>query len=178
MKEHVILVDREDQEIGTMEKLAAHQEGKLHRAFSVFIFNTKGEVLLQKRNTEKYHSGGLWSNTCCSHPRPNETTHDAAHRRLKEEMGLTTELHRAFSFIYEAHLDRGLIEHELDHVFYGISDDMAIMNPLEVEDVDYMSVNKLKEELIKSPENYTSWLKICFEQTINHLQQKNFIKIA
>ena len=119
MQEQVILVDQQDREIGVAEKLEAHRKGKLHRAFSVFLFNAKDEMLLQQRAAEKYHSGGLWTNTCCSHPRPGEPTEAAARRRLREEMGISCNLNKAFDFIYRAEFDNGLIEHELDHVFIG-----------------------------------------------------------
>ncbi len=170
--EEVILVDTEDNEIGVMEKMEAHLKGELHRAFSIFIFNSKGEILIQKRASKKYHSGGLWSNTCCSHPREGEKTLEAAHRRLKEEMGMKTKLEHAFSFRYKAELDKGLIEHELDHVFIGYSNDLPIINLEEVESYCYISLELLQIGLSKHMDEYTEWLKICFNQLINH-QTKN-----
>ena len=126
--EKVILVDKNDRQVGLMEKQEAHIKGLLHRAFSIFIFNTKNELLLQKRATQKYHSGGLWTNTCCSHPRENESTIDAAYRRLNEEMGMICDLKFKFNFIYKAKLDNNLYEHELDHVFFGFSDSTPKIN--------------------------------------------------
>src|SRR3954468_18060458 len=132
MTDDVILVDEYDNEIGTMPKMEAHLKGKLHRAFSVFIFNAEGDLLLQQRALDKYHSGGKWTNTCCSHPRPGEDTLTAANRRLREEMGMNAELSHAFSFTYQADLLDGLTENEFDHVYFGISDDAPVMNPEEV----------------------------------------------
>lgn len=174
MVNNVILVNSQDQEIGTMEKLEAHEKGLLHRAFSIFIFNSKGEILLQKRASEKYHSGGLWSNTCCSHPFPGESIDEAAKRRLMEEMGMETELFRAFSFIYNAKLDQGLTEHEFDHVLIGFSDDLPNMNPLEVEDFCYIEPHVLNVGLRSDPDEYTEWLKICFEQLELHMDKLQF----
>ena len=133
MIEKVILVDKNDNEVGTMEKQEAHVKGLLHRAFSVFIFNDKNELLLQRRAVNKYHSGGLWTNTCCSHPRQNEKTKDAAKRRLLEEMGMRSTLKKQFDFIYKAKLDNNLYEHEFDHVFFGFTNDLPIINQEEVE---------------------------------------------
>lgn len=164
MENEVILVDENDNSIGSMEKLKAHQKGVLHRAFSVFIYNSIGEVLLQKRASGKYHSGGLWSNTCCSHPRPGETTKAAANRRLDEEMGLSANLLHTFSFTYKSELDKGLTEHELDHVFIGFSDSAPSLNPIEAEDFCYIKPNLLEIELKNQPEKYSAWLKICFEE--------------
>jgi isopentenyl-diphosphate delta-isomerase len=172
-KEKVILVDPLDNELGTMEKMEAHRKGKLHRAFSIFIFNSKGEILLQKRNSEKYHSGGLWSNTCCSHPRLGESTLNAANRRLKEEMGMKANLENIFSFQYKAELDQDLIEHELDHVFIGYSDDMPKINPEEVENFCYVAPELLEIGLEKHKNEYTEWLKICFDQLMNHQHKKS-----
>ncbi|MCB0400731.1 MAG: isopentenyl-diphosphate Delta-isomerase [Flavobacteriales bacterium] len=169
MEEYVVLVNNQDQEIGQMKKLEAHQTGLLHRAFSVFVFNSKGEILLQKRNSKKYHSGGLWSNTCCSHPRPGEPVHRAAKRRLMEEMGMKTKLFNAFSFIYKSHLDNDLIEHELDHVYYGYSNNFPQFNTDEVEAVKYISPEALQLEMLHSPEMYTEWLKICLDHLLSHL---------
>ncbi len=162
--EQIILVDEADNEIGFCEKLEAHQKGVLHRAFSVFIFNSNHELLLQKRAETKYHSGGLWTNTCCSHPLKGENTEEAVYRRLKEEMGITSQVGLAFSFIYKADMGNGLIEHELDHVYFGFSDDLPVLNHNEASDYKYISAETLKEELINHPDQFTAWLKICFSQ--------------
>ena len=166
--EQVILVDEHDNPIGLMEKQAAHIEPHLHRAFSIFIFNSKGELLLQQRALSKYHSPGLWTNTCCSHPRDGETTADAASRRLMEEMGMTCEMHEVYTFIYKAPVGQGLTEHEFDHVFIGQSDDMPNINHEEVGSWKYMSLNELKEDLLLHPEHYTEWFKITFEEMTQH----------
>lgn len=167
--EEVILVDIEDNEIGVMEKMEAHKKGVLHRAFSIFIFNSKGEILLQKRALQKYHSGGLWSNTCCSHPRKGESNLAAANRRLFEEMGMKAKLSHAFSFIYKSELDQNLIEHELDHVFIGYSNNLPQINTDEVDSYCYMSPELLQLGIEKHESDYTEWLKICFSELINHL---------
>ena len=166
MKEHVILVDENDNRIGEMPKLEAHQKGILHRAFSIFIFNSKDEVLLQQRAKDKYHSAGLWSNTCCSHPAPGETTEDAVKRRLQQEMGMTCEMTPAFSFIYNAAFDNGLTEHEFDHVYFGVSDSTPDINKEEVNDWKYMSISDLIREINNNPNDYTEWLKHCLENVI------------
>ncbi len=165
----VILVNENDAEIGLMSKLKAHQTGALHRAFSVFIFNSKGELLLQQRAEHKYHSAGLWSNTCCSHPLPHEATDSAAARRLEEEMGLQVPLHFIFSFQYKAELENGLTEHELDHVFWGISDKEPIINTSEVSNFRYISVEALVNDMQDHPKKYTEWLKICFKEVIHNI---------
>ena len=139
--EKVILVDKHDRQMGLMEKQEAHVKGLLHRAFSIFIFNKDNKLLLQKRAFKKYHSGGLWTNTCCSHPRENETTIDAAHRRLNEEMGMECKLELKFNFIYKAQLDNNLYEHEFDHVFFGFSNDLPKINKLEVDSYKYESLD-------------------------------------
>ena len=167
MSENVILVDEKDQVIGIMPKMEAHLLGKLHRAFSVFIFNSKGELLLQQRAADKYHSGGKWSNTCCSHPRPGEDTLAAAHRRLFEEMGLKCKLNEAFSFIYKVEMDGGLIEHEYDHVYVGVSDELSVPDPGEVAAYCYQNMSELEEKLISEPDQYSEWLKICFSRVNN-----------
>lgn len=164
MLEEVILVDQNDQQTGTMEKLEAHRLGLLHRAFSVFVFNSKGELLLQQRALDKYHSAGKWTNTCCSHPRPGETNEDAAHRRLREEMGMDCNLEYGFSFLYKATFSNALTEHEYDHVFFGSSDELPVLNPLEVASFRYMSLETLARDLQDRPDVYTPWLKICFDQ--------------
>jgi isopentenyl-diphosphate Delta-isomerase len=159
----VILVDKFDNEIGTAEKIAAHKSGQLHRAFSIFILReseTGYETLLQKRSEAKYHSGGLWSNSCCSHPMPNESTADAAHRRCIEEIGIGAKMSHCGHFIYKSHLDNAMIEHELDHVFYAITQDSAVtVNPDEASEVKWMPISYLKQELSQCPQKYSSWLK-------------------
>ena len=167
MSENVILVNEQDEEVGTMPKMEAHIEGKLHRAFSVFVFNTEGQLLLQQRAADKYHSGGKWSNTCCSHPRPGEDTLDAAHRRLFEEMGMTCELNEAFSFIYKVEMDGGLTEHEYDHVYVGISDVPPVPNSAEVAAYCYEKMSELEEKLTNESDQYSEWLKICFSRVNN-----------
>ncbi|MBI2145164.1 isopentenyl-diphosphate Delta-isomerase [Candidatus Woesearchaeota archaeon] len=164
MEEKVILVDAADNQIGTEEKLEAHRQGKLHRAFSTCIFNDKGELMLQKRDSRKYHSGGLWTNTCCSHPRPGEGLLEAAHRRLKEEMGFDCDLKEAFSFVYEAKLDKGLTEHEFNHVIIGQFNGKPILNPLEAEDWRWSTLEELRSDIEANPEKYSFWLKACFKQ--------------
>ena len=171
MREEVILVDEMDQEIGTMEKLRAHEVGLLHRAISVFLFNPKGELLLQKRASSKYHSGGLWTNTCCTHPRPGENNKDAAIRRISEEMGILTDLNYSFSFTYNARFENKLIENEFDHVFTGISEDIPQLNIEEAEDFDYVSIPNVIIDMDKNPNNYTEWFKIAIHKV--EFQMKN-----
>ena len=170
--EKVILVDKNDRQVGLMEKQEAHIKGLLHRAFSIFIFNTKNELLLQKRANKKYHSGGLWTNTCCSHPRGNESTIDAAYRRLNEEMGMFCDLELKFNFIYKAKLDNNLYEHELDHVFFGFSDTIPKINKEEVCAFDYKTLEFLKKDIFISPNNYTEWFKICLNEVYNKHKNK------
>lgn len=160
----VILVDEQDRELGTLEKMEAHQKALLHRAISVFITNTKGEWLLQQRTLDKYHSKGLWTNTCCSHPMPGETTLQAAHRRLKEEMGLQSDLKEVFSFSYIQELENGLTEHEYDHVFVGVTDDIPEPHPDEVMDFKYISYSDLKKDIVQNPQNYTVWFRLIYER--------------
>ena len=148
-EEKVILVDKNDNQVGLMPKLEAHEKGVLHRAFSIFIFNSKYELLLQKRASSKYHSGGLWTNTCCSHPREGEDTLDAANRRLDEEMGIKTSLRKVYDFIYKAELDNQLTEHEFDHVFYGVCDRDPILNKDEAEDFKWVDMETLNNDIIK-----------------------------
>ena len=171
MIENVILVNELDQEVGSMEKMEAHKKGLLHRAFSVFIFNQKGEVLLQQRALGKYHSGGLWTNTCCSHPRSGETTLEAGKRRLMEEMGFTCELDAVFSFTYKVELDQGLIEHELDHVLVGTYSGSFSPNPEEVMNTVWMPLEQLIFDCQYRPEKYTSWLQIIINEYAAHLKQ-------
>ncbi len=159
MSEQVILVDQDDNEIGVEEKMQAHKDGKLHRAFSIFIFNSKGEMLLQQRARKKYHSGGLWTNTCCSHPRKGESVESAAHRRLQEEMGFDCDLNHAFQFLYKATLDHNLTENELDHVFIGFYDGEIHTDGNEVESFKWLNLDELKTDLKQNPENYTVWFK-------------------
>lgn len=164
MTEQVILVDEHDREVGTMEKMEAHQKGLLHRAFSVVLFNNKGELLLQKRADGKYHSAGLWTNTCCSHPRPGEHMVEAVTRRLKEEMGIEAKPEFAYSFVYKTTLEHGLIEHELDHVFVGMYNDGPHVNAGEVQDWKYVPLETLQKEIQEHPSHYTYW----FKQIIAH----------
>ena len=162
-EELVILVDDQDNEIGMMEKLEAHRKGLLHRAISVFVFNTRGEMLLQQRAASKYHSPLLWTNASCSHPRQNEATIAAAKRRLGEEMGMIAALSPAFSFMYHAALGNGLTEHEYDHVFTGICDDAPRINEAEVASWRYVSRAELEAEITAGPQQFTEWFKICMK---------------
>lgn len=171
-KDLVILVDEKDNPLGTMEKMEAHRLAKLHRAVSVFIYNSKGDWLLQQRAKHKYHSNSLWTNTACTHPYPKEKNIDAANRRLNEEMGLTAELTEIFDFIYIEKLDNELTEHELDRVFIGKSDTLPKINPKEVMDYKYISYENLKQDIEKNPENYTVWFKKIFEK-VNLFIKKN-----
>ncbi len=171
INDHVILVDSNDHEIGVMPKLEAHQKGELHRAFSVFLFNSKGQLLLQQRAAEKYHSAGLWSNTCCSHPLPGEKIIDGGSRRLMEEMGISCELTPVFNFIYQVDLDNDLTEHEYDHVLFGNFDGLPLMDPDEVQNWKYISLRDLELQLILHPENYTEWLKLCFNKVVDHFNR-------
>lgn len=157
--ENVILVDAFDNEIGVMEKIEAHKKGLLHRAISVFIFNTQGEWLLQQRAISKYHSGGLWTNTCCTHPQPNETNIDAANRRLNFEMGIQVKLTEIFTFSYIEKFDNHLIENEFDHVFFGTTDQIPNFNTDEVRDYKYVSYSKLIAHVDSNPNSYTAWFK-------------------
>ena len=165
----VILVNHQDDPIGIMDKLEAHQKGLLHRAFSIFIFNTKGEMLLQQRAFDKYHSGGLWTNACCSHPLPGEDTEAAAQRRLMEEMGFTASLQPAFSFIYKTNFHNGLTEHEVDHVFTGSHDGTILPNPLEVNSYAFQSMEAIRLSIETAPHLYTSWFKIAFPKLETYL---------
>ena len=169
--EKVILVDENDNQVGVMPKLEAHQKGLLHRAFSVFIFNSKYELLLQKRASSKYHSGGLWTNTCCSHPREGEEILDAAKRRLIEEMGIDTSLRKVHDFIYKAELDNDLTEHEFDHVLYGIYNEDPIINKDEADDFKWIDMDSLNEDIKTNGNNYTVWFKIAFEYFYNYLKK-------
>ncbi len=165
----VILVDENDEQIGTMEKMEVHQKALLHRAFSVFIFNDKGEILLHKRSNKKYHSGGLWTNACCSHPGPGEETLAAAEHRLQEEMGFNAALKKAFDFIYKAPFDNGLTEYEFDHVFIGTYDGDIMPNADEVSDYCYKSVEEIRNSIRSHPQKYTEWFKIAFPKMEEYL---------
>lgn len=160
--EQVILVDEADREKGSMDKLEAHEKGVLHRAFSIFIFNEKGEMLLQQRSLDKYHSGGLWSNACCSHPRPGESTASAASRRLKEELGFDTPLKKVFDFIYHVELDQGLTEHEFDHVYAGEYSGTAPFNTEEVQAVQFAEMKEIHHSLKMDPDRFTAWFRLAF----------------
>ena len=173
-RDMVVLVDERDQEVGIEEKMKAHEQGRLHRAFSVFILNEKGEMLLQQRAGDKYHSACLWSNACCSHPRPGENAEQAAHRRLNEEMGFDCELKKAFQFIYRTNFDHGLTEHELDHVFIGQYDGPVHLNPDEAADYRWTDLDTLKNDIEKHPDNYTVWFRIALENVLNYLYHENF----
>jgi isopentenyl-diphosphate delta-isomerase len=167
--ELLILVNEQDIQIGVQDKLSVHLEGLLHRAFSIFIFNSQSELLLQQRANGKYHSPGLWTNTCCSHPRPNESTIDACNRRLYEEMGMRAKLQFSFSFLYQFKFLNGLTEHEYDHVFIGQTDQEPVINLNEVQAWKYISIPKLEIEIALNPELYTPWLKICMAQLKENL---------
>lgn len=163
MTEYVILVNEKDEPVGTMEKMEAHQKGLLHRAFSVFIFNNNNEMLLQQRAFSKYHSAGLWTNTCCSHPRPGEELINAAKRRLIEEMGIETALTHQTSFIYKTDFDNDLTEHEFDHVFVGKYNSSPQINKDEVNDYKWINLTELRDWISKRPEDFTSWFKIVMQ---------------
>lgn len=170
--EQVILVDTNDNPMGSEEKIKAHELALLHRAFSVFVFNKKGELMLQRRALSKYHSPGLWTNTCCSHPRPGEETVDAAHRRLLEEMGFDCDLEWKFSFIYKAPFDNGLTEHEFDHVFFGTYDHEPFINRDEAEAWKWIKIDDLLADVKKNPSNYTVWFRIALEK----MMEKNVLQ--
>jgi len=169
LEEKVILVDTSDRQVGTAEKMQAHRDGLLHRAFSIFVLNSQNQLLLQKRAKHKYHSGGLWTNTCCSHPRPNEMTLDAAHRRLQEEMGFDCELQELFSFVYRAKLDHELTEHEFDHVLLGYCDRQPVLNPEEAEDWQWIDLKVMQTDIQENPQFYTYWLRDCCDRFITEL---------
>ena len=169
-EEEVILVDSQDQILGTMPKIEAHEKGVLHRAFSIFILNSKKKILLQKRAENKYHSPGLWTNTCCSHQRINETSISAGNRRLKEEMGIDAELEEIFIFKYKAPFTNGLTEHELDHVLIGFTEKNPIINTDEVSDWKWADIDFTHQDLGKNPNNYTIWFKIVFDEFINYIK--------
>lgn len=164
MQEYVILVDENDAPVGQEEKMRAHELGLLHRAFSIFIFNSSGELMLQQRALDKYHCGGLWTNTVCSHPRAGEETLDAAHRRLQEEMGFDTELKELFCFTYKAPFPNGLTEHEFDYVFIGKYDAEPILNRDEAESWKWITLSDLEKDIEANPNAYTFWLKTCLPE--------------
>lgn len=164
MEEKVVLVNSENVKQGLMGKMEAHQKGILHRAFSVFVFNDKGELLLQQRALEKYHSPGLWTNTCCSHQRDGESNIEAGKRRLFEEMGFSCDLEEQFSFLYKASFDNGLTEHELDHVMIGYWNNDPEINPEEVASFKWMPMDEVKKDIEEHPELYTAWFKIIFNE--------------
>ena len=172
--QEVILVNGFDEPIGSMEKMEAHEKALLHRAFSVFLFNKKGEMLLQKRAATKYHSPSLWTNACCSHPMPGEETKAGALRRLAEELGFTTSINKAFHFTYKAVFDNGLTEHEFDHVFVGEYEGVMILNTEEVSEVCYKRMADIKTEIEHNAGEYTEWFKIAFPLLEDWLQQNKF----
>lgn len=170
--EYVILTDEEDHQIGVMEKLQAHKEGRLHRAVSVFIFNRQGQMLLQQRAAGKYHSAGLWTNTCCSHPRPDEDTGAAAARRLQEEMGISCPLLKVLSFVYKAVLENGITEYEFDHVYTGITDDAPQPDASEAAAWKYAAPQDIKADIALHEKKYTEWFKICMSDFYEQLSGK------
>lgn len=176
--EQVVLVNEQDMEIGLMEKMEAHEKALLHRAFSVFVFNDAGELLLQQRAFGKYHSGGLWTNTCCSHPRPNESVADAAARRLMEEMGFTTALEKVFDFIYQADFSNGLTEHEFDHVFIGHYDGAIIPDPNEVHAYEYRTMESIQASLDAKEGLFTAWFEIIFPKMMDWWKNQNSLNLA
>ena len=172
MEENVILVDKNDTQIGLMSKLDAHKKGILHRAFSVFVLNNNNEIMLQKRAYNKYHSGGLWTNTCCSHQREGENSIEAGKRRLLEEMGFETELKILTSFIYKVEFENGLTEHELDYLLIGKYLKSPVINKQEVADWKWMKVELIADDIKLNPNNYTSWFKIIFDKFQNKIEIK------
>lgn len=174
MVENVILVDEQDNEVGFMEKIEAHEKALLHRAFSVFVFNDNNELMLQQRAKSKYHSPLLWTNTCCSHQRKGESNISAGKRRLQEEMGFTCELEEVFSFIYKAPFDNGLTEHELDHVMIGKYNGEPVVNPEEVESYKWMKLEEVKNDIENNPDAYTAWFNIIFEKSYEKIANFNF----
>ena len=176
--EQVVLVNEQDLEIGLMEKMEAHEKALLHRAFSVFVFNDAGELLLQQRAFEKYHSGGLWTNTCCSHPRPNETVLDAANRRLMEEMGFQTTLTKVFDFIYQAEFSNGLTEHEFDHVFIGHYEGKILPDPNEVHAYEYRTMESIQASLDAKEGLFTAWFEIIFPKMMDWWKHQNSLNLA
>jgi isopentenyl-diphosphate Delta-isomerase len=174
MEDRVILVDETDREIGSAGKLEAHRDGKLHRAFSIFVFNPDGLLLMQKRSTKKYHSDGLWTNTCCSHPRPGEPIEMEVRRKLMQEMGFECDLQWIFSFTYKVQFKNDLIEHEIDHVFIGRFDGAPSPNPDEVDGWKWMDLEELSNDVKANPQTYSYWLKICLEQVLEFWVAERF----
>ncbi|MEX0995774.1 MAG: isopentenyl-diphosphate Delta-isomerase [Flavobacteriaceae bacterium] len=168
-EEMVILVNEKDEKIGLMPKQEAHEKAQLHRAFSVFVFNDKNELMLQQRALDKYHSPGLWTNTCCSHQRDGESNIVAGKRRLQEEMGFVTDLNETISFIYKAPFDNGLTEHEFDHILTGYFNESPNPNPAEVANWKWMSISDIKKDITLNPESYTAWFKIIFDKYQEHI---------
>ncbi len=168
-EENVILVNENDEQIGLMPKMEAHEKALLHRAFSVFVFNDKNELMLQQRALDKYHSPGLWTNTCCSHQREGESNIKAGMRRLQEEMGFVVDLQESISFIYKAPFDNGLTEHEYDHILIGKYNGTPRINPDEVAGWKWMLLEDVKSDMIKNPQLYTEWFKIIFEKFYQHI---------
>ncbi|MGY0393049.1 isopentenyl-diphosphate Delta-isomerase [Bizionia sp. KMM 8389] len=168
-EEQVILVNENDEQIGLMEKMEAHEKALLHRAFSVFVFNDKKELMIQQRALHKYHSPGLWTNTCCSHQRDGESNLEAGKRRLQEEMGFVTDLEESISFIYKAPFDNGLTEHEFDHILIGYFNGLPNINPDEVADWKWLSLDAIKSDISSQPDLYTAWFKIIFEKFYEHI---------
>jgi len=173
IEEQVILVNEKDEQIGLMPKMEAHEKALLHRAFSVFVFNDKNELLLQQRAADKYHSPLLWTNSCCSHQRDGETNLDAGKRRLQEEMGFVCDLKEVTSFIYKAPFDNGLTEHELDHIMIGNYNENPVINREEVESFKWLTVEDVKDDMQEHPEIYTAWFKIIFEKYYSFISTKN-----
>ncbi|MEO5561829.1 MAG: isopentenyl-diphosphate Delta-isomerase [Chitinophagaceae bacterium] len=178
MEQQVILVNETDEVKGAAGKMEAHKKGLLHRAFSVFVFNQRGEMLLQQRALNKYHSGGLWTNACCSHPEPNEETEDAAMRRLKEEMGFETDLEKVFDFVYKAEFENGLIEYEFDHVFTGEYDGDIKYSKEEVMDCCYKAMDQISDSLQSHPQRYTAWFRLAFPKVENWWNQRYKNRVA
>ncbi len=172
-KEYVILVDTADRELGTMEKMEAHEKAALHRAFSVFIFNDRGELMLQQRAAHKYHSPLLWTNTCCSHQRQRESNIEAGKRRLREEMGFEVDLDEKFHFVYKAEFDNGLTEHELDHVMVGYYNGEPTINPEEVASWKWINMEVLQQDMKDHPQDYTAWFKIIFDRFVEFLTKQS-----
>lgn len=170
---YVILVDENDHELGLMEKIEAHEKALLHRAFSVFIYNDKNQLMLQQRALTKYHTPGLWTNTCCSHQQQGETNIQAGKRRLQEEMGFTTELEETISFIYKAPFENGLTEHEFDYILIGRYNETPNINPEEVNDWKWMELDDIKIDIKKNPHQYTEWFKIIFDKHYDQMKLKN-----
>ena len=173
MQEHIVLVNEQDEQVGTEEKLRAHELGLLHRAFSIFVFNSRGELMLQQRALHKYHCGGLWTNTCCSHPRPGENVIEAGKRKLIQEMGIDCDLTYSHTFIYKAELDNNLTEHELDHVLIGYYDDEPILNKEEVSNWKFAELKTIQDDVVQNPNQYTQWFKIIlFQPELTRLNAK------